>query len=125
MSKDFEVILRHVDFITAALILTGQITVGGVFFQTESAFALSFSGPITGGTRIESKPKLPLIDVSIDIVDIMVALFLIADKVNVVGTYITFGRFTIVVGGPLFGGEKREASEGEAEHVISHFKSFF
>lgn len=124
MSKELEDILRKVDFITAALLLSGQITIGGVFIQPESAFALSLTGPITGGTRIESKGKRPIVDATIDVVDILTSLALLTDKINVIGTYITFGKFTIVVGGPLFGGEKRKPSERETERIINDFIEF-
>ncbi|MBB5175101.1 hypothetical protein [Texcoconibacillus texcoconensis] len=122
MSKDIEVILRDLDFVTAALIFTGQITIGGVFIQTESSFALSFSGPITGISRVESKPRRPIVDASLDIVHFLVALLLISDRVNVVGTFIASGRFTIVVGGPPFGGDKRQASD--VERMVYDFKEY-
>ncbi|MBO9129415.1 hypothetical protein [Bacillus sp. 165] len=113
MSKEIEVILRELDIITAVLIFIGQITIGGVFIQTGDAFSLSLSGPITGGSRVESNPRRPIVDGAIDIVNILTGVLLLTDQINVIGTYITSGRFTIVVGGPPFRGEKREGSDVE------------
>lgn len=109
--KDLSDLLRTLDIITAALLLTGQVTITGIFFQTGGAFGIPVSGPITGGFRIESRSKSKLGNVAIDIIDILLAIFLLSDLINVQGTYFTAGRFNIVIGGPLFGGAKTEASD--------------
>jgi hypothetical protein len=90
---------RGMGIVTAILLLTGQITIGGVFIAP-SDFALSLSGPFTGSGAVGRTERD---NVVLDGLDIITALLLIVNQLQVVGTYITAGRFTIVVGGPIFG----------------------
>jgi hypothetical protein len=96
---------RFLDVATVLLLLTGQITIGGVFIAP-GGFALSLSGPITGSGAVGKTAQAKLV---LDGLDILTALLLVIDEINVIGTYITAGRFTIVVGGPPFGLDKTEA----------------
>lgn len=115
-------VLRKLDIITATLLLTGQVTIGGVFLQTNSSFSITVGGPITGGYRLESKNKSKLGNTVIDFIDVLLAIFLITDKINVQGTYFTSGRFSVVLGGPLFRGVKTEASD--AKEYARDFNKF-
>jgi hypothetical protein len=96
---------RFLDVSTVLLLLTGQITIGGVFIAPDG-FALSLSGPFTGSGAVGKTPQARLV---LDGLDILTALLLVVDEINVIGTYITANRFTIVVGGPPFGLDKTEA----------------
>ncbi|MFC6602152.1 hypothetical protein ACFQDF_12280 [Ectobacillus funiculus] len=49
-------IQRNIDVITAILLLTGQITIIGVFV-TPGGFRISIGGPLTGISRLEGKQK--------------------------------------------------------------------
>lgn len=100
------IILRFLEIITIILLLTGQITIGGVFITPEG-FSLSLSGPLTGRRVVIGKTEqAQVIHYGLDVIT---ALLLILGEINVIGTLIASGRFTIVVGGPPFGLEKVEA----------------
>ncbi|WP_211748165.1 hypothetical protein [Paenibacillus sp. Marseille-Q4541] len=109
--KKLNIILRNINLLTATLLLNGQVSITGVFIQTDGAFSVSIGGPITGGFRIVSKSGSKSENITITIIDFVIAIFLILDLLNVQGTYFTSGRFSIVVGGPLFGGDKTEIKE--------------
>ncbi|WP_206832518.1 hypothetical protein [Alicyclobacillus fructus] len=104
---------------TAILLLTRQITVGGVFISPGS-FSLSLSGFFTGsGAEGRSDADQRLLDV----IDFVTALLLIVNELQVIGTYITTGRFTIVVSGPLFGSEPVEGYTPTAREFARDFGS--
>lgn len=96
---------RGMDVASAILLLTGQITIGGVFIAPEE-FGLSLSGPFTGSGAIGTTPNAQLIQ---DGLDVIAALLLIIGEFDVIGTYITANRFTIVIGGPPIGVAKTVA----------------
>lgn len=104
---------------TAILLLTGQITIGGVFIAP-SDFALSLSGPFTGSGSVG---KTARDNVVLDGLDIITALLLIVNQLQVIGTYITAGRFTIVVGGPIFGSTEVEGYTPTARQFFRDFGS--
>ncbi|GAB6930410.1 hypothetical protein JCM10914A_43930 [Paenibacillus sp. JCM 10914] len=122
-NQKWTTILRKLDLITAILILNGQVTITGVFLQTGGAFSIPVGGPITGGYRIESRSKSQAGNATIDLIDILLVIFLLCDAINVQGTYITSGRFSIVLGGPLFGGDKTEMKD--VRSYSRDFKKFF
>ena len=96
-----DVVHESLDLISAVLLVTGQINIGGIFIQPDG-FSLSLSGPITGGGAVvkdNERQAQPLLDG----LDILTAVLLLLRQIQVVGTYITAGRFTIVVSGPPFG----------------------
>ena len=95
-------IQREIAIVTAVLLLTGQITIIGVFV-TPGGFRVSLGGPLTGTSRIESKSGSQTVNLIIDIIDIMLALLLINDEIRVTGSFIAPGSFAINVGGPIFG----------------------
>lgn len=112
-----QAILRSMDIVTAVLLLTGQIGIGGVFLAS-GAFALSLSGPFTG-SGVEG--KTPNSQAVRDGLDIIAALLLIVGEIDVLGSYLTGGRFTIVVGGPPFGGEKTIGYNPRAEEFFRDY----
>ncbi|PGL69869.1 hypothetical protein [Bacillus sp. AFS055030] len=93
---------RDLNVATAALLLTGQITLIGAFV-TSGEFSLSLSGPLLGRERIESKYGDQFTNTLIDVIDIMLAILLIIDEIRVVSSVIGPGRFTLNVSGPIFG----------------------
>lgn len=116
-----QAVYQSIDIFTAILILTGQISIGGVFVTPES-FSLSLSGPFTGRTRKEAIPDVPAADAALDFINIITALLLIIGQINVIGTYITSKGFSIVLGGPPFGLRKKEAYNPAASRFFAEFK---
>jgi len=89
-----------VDLVTAALILTRQIMPSGLFVVPQG-FLLSFTGPILGGADITSdQAGGQFILAGLEVVT---AVFLIAQVFSTAGTYVTSHRSSIVVAGTLFG----------------------
>ncbi|MED2970708.1 MULTISPECIES: hypothetical protein [unclassified Fictibacillus] len=93
---------RGLNLATAALLLTGQITIIGVFV-TPGGFRPSLAGPLTGDTRLEGINGNQAATTLIDVIDIGLAILLIADQIRVTGSFIGSARFTINVSGPIFG----------------------
>jgi len=93
---------RTLGLITAILLLTGQITIFGIFVRP-GRFSLSLGGPITGGSRLEGIDNQGIGKLVINFIDIILATLLILDEINVTGTFISSGEFTINVSGPIFG----------------------
>jgi hypothetical protein len=120
--KAIENIYRSLDVITVVLLLTGQIAISGVFMTTDAGFSLSLSGPITGGARSISDETHPFGNDVIDAIDIFAAILLILNQINVIGTFVSAHRFTIVVSGPFFGEPKRVAYSPEASRFISSYR---
>lgn len=112
-------IYRGISIGTAILLLTGQITIGGVFLAPGD-FALSLSGPFTGSGSVGKTDRDNMI---LDGLDVITAFLLILDQVQVIGAYVTAGRFTIVVGGPFFGGSATEAYTPTAKGFFRDFGS--
>lgn len=112
-------VLRGMGIGTAILLLTGQITIGGVFIGPES-FALSLSGPFTGFGAVGKTKRDNALLYGLDIIT---AFLLILDQLQVIGTYITAGRFTIVVSGPIFGLSKIEGYTPTAKQFAHDFGS--
>ncbi|AMM95500.1 hypothetical protein UP17_12010 [Peribacillus simplex] len=93
---------RNLEITTAILLLTGQITIIGVFVRP-SRFSLSLGGPLFGGHRLEGRDHSQAGNLFIDILDIIIAILLINDAIHVTGIFISSGDFTINVSGPIFG----------------------
>lgn len=89
-----------VDFVTAILLLTGQITTVGIYIVSDG-FLLAATGPIMGGDRLTGIP-VPA-SFGLDAVDVINAFLLILGQVRVTGPYITSGRVYMVWTGPIFG----------------------
>jgi hypothetical protein len=95
-------IQRNISVVTAALLLTGQITIRGTFV-TPQAFRLSLGGPLTGTQRLEGRNKNNTATILIDVIDIFIALLLLKGSIVVEGTFIGSREFTLIVSGPIFG----------------------
>lgn len=93
---------RNLEITTAILLLTGQITIIGVFVRP-GRFSLSLGGPLFGGHRLEGTDHSQVGNLFIDILDIIIAILLINDAIHVTGTFISSGDFSINVSGPIFG----------------------
>ena len=95
-------IQRTIDTVAALLLLTGQVTINGVFVRS-ARFSISIGGPIFGGRRLEGKNHSRAGSIVIDMIDILLAIFLLNDDINVEGTFIAPGSFTMNISGPIFG----------------------
>jgi hypothetical protein len=95
-----EALQYSIDFVTAILLLTGQITTAGIFIVPEGFF-LSATGPILGGDLFEGKT----VETSIGLrtVNVVSAILLILNVIRVTGPYITSRRAIIVFSGEIFG----------------------
>ena len=93
---------RSIEITTAILLLTGQITIIGVFVRP-GRFSLSLGGPLFGGHRLEGKNQEEVGSLFIDILDIILAILLINNVIHVTGTFVSSGEFSINVSGPIFG----------------------
>ncbi|AXI29592.1 hypothetical protein CIB87_11430 [Priestia megaterium] len=113
-------IQRNLDVVTAILLLTGQITIIGVFV-TPGAFRISVGGPITGTSRIEGKDGDAGINIIIDMIDVILGALLLNNQINVSGAFISSGRFTINVSGPIFGVPKTEPALSELNQSSQFF----
>ena len=113
-------IQRDLDVVTAILLLTGQITIIGVFV-TPGAFRISVGGTITGTSRIEGKDGNTGINIIIDMIDVFLAALLLNNQINVSGAFISSGRFTINVSGPIFGVLKTEPALSELNQSSQFF----
>lgn len=117
-NRTIQFVYRGLDQFSAILLLTGQITIGGVFIAPGD-FALSLSGPFTGSGVEGKDEKTSLV---LDALDIITAVLLIIGQINVIGTYITAERFTIVVSGVPFGASKTMAYTPFAREFFSDFR---
>lgn len=116
-----QTVYQSINFFAAILLLTGQITNGGVFVTPES-FSLSCSGPFTGRTRKEAIPGVPQASLIIDAIDIIAALLLILGQIHVHGVYTTSGGFSLVLGGPPFGLKKKETYNPAASRFFADYR---
>lgn len=70
-------IQRTIDTVAALLLLTGQVTINGVFVRPGR---LSVS---IGGRRLEGKNHSRAGGIVIDMIDILLAIFLLNDEINI------------------------------------------
>ncbi|SFU86677.1 hypothetical protein SAMN05421543_1112 [Alicyclobacillus macrosporangiidus] len=119
-------ILRAIDIWIAILLLTGQLTCGGVFLAS-GAIWLSLAGPITGSTRMEGQGDGA--GFVLDAIDVIIALLLITGQITNTGPWISSGKFNFVVTGPVFGNPNipvaADPSEtsGRAQEFFSDLRS--
>jgi len=103
---------RSLDYTAAILLLTGQITIIGVFVRP-NMFSLSTGGPLgVNGSKAAT--------VFIDILDIIVAILIIIDEINVTGSFVLSSEFAINVSGPIFGYPKVLPALPVEEHTFFH-----
>ena len=123
-SKEKQVIRtiqRDINIATAALLLTGQITIRGVFV-TPQAFRLSLGGPITGTQRLEGVKKNKTATIFVDVIDIFISILLIKSSLAVEGVFIGSREFSLVVGGPITGLPLPEPSLSEIKEDYHLYK---
>ncbi|WP_231603468.1 hypothetical protein [Bacillus sp. FJAT-27231] len=100
---------RNIDIITAILLLTGQITIVGIFI-TSGGFSLTLSGPLLGGSRARGIKGSQTLDLTVDLIDILIAILLIKDDIRVVTLGLAPGTFSLNVSGPIFGLPRTQAT---------------
>jgi hypothetical protein len=116
-----ESIQRNIDIITATLLLTGQLTIARLIVEP-GGFALSVGGPLTGLPRLEGTFGNKTYNFVIDIGDIVLAILLITNEINVTGIFLGPGRFSINMTGPIFGIPKHEYTIPDLEKVFTQFR---
>ncbi|WP_034670266.1 hypothetical protein [Ectobacillus panaciterrae] len=115
-------IQRNIDIITATLLATGQFTIIGIFV-TPGGFRISVGGPLTGTSRLEGKSGSRAVNLIIDVFDILTAVLLITDQINVTGTFISSPeRFTVNVSGPIFGVPKTGPALPDVNKIFTDFR---
>lgn len=114
------VIHRNLAIIVAILLLTGQLSIVGVFVSPRG-FRFTLSGPITGLGRIESKTGNIVVNLIISILNIIIAKLLIIDQFNVSGSVLTPDGFTINVGGPILGMPRVTARIPDFNNYLDNF----
>ncbi|QQE79364.1 hypothetical protein [Alicyclobacillus sp. SO9] len=108
-------IYQGIDYATAILLLTGQITTTGVF-AFASGLSLSLSGPILGGIRLSGTSKTA--NAIIDGMDILVALLLIIGELRVIGPFVgPRSLYIVVTGAPLGDGVPIPSHSETQEHA--------
>jgi hypothetical protein len=95
-------IQRSLNIITSFLLLTGQITITGVFVRP-ARFSLNLGGPLFGGRRIEGEGGWQTGSVIIDLIDVIIAILLITDEITLTAIAIGPSEFTVNASGPIFG----------------------
>lgn len=115
-------IQRTIDTVATVLLLTGQVTIVGVFIRS-GRFSVSVGGPIFGGRRLEGKYQSKAGGIVIDIIDILLAILLLNDEINVEGSFITSGEFTMNISGPIFGFPKVIPALPNLKNDFQFFKS--
>lgn len=116
-----ESIQRNIDIITAVLLLSGQFTIVRLIIDP-GGFALSVGGPLTGRERLEGKFGNKTLSLLLDIGDILLAILLLSDEINVEGIFIGPGRFSLNITGPIFGVPKHEPTLPDIEKGFTQFR---
>ncbi len=120
-----EWIYLDINLIAAVLLITGQLTMNGIFIQPTGGFSIPLQGPITGGRRLVGKSKSKVSTFIVDSIDFILAILLIFGQISVRGTLISSGYFSIIVSGPIFGASKTEVSEEAKKEFFEHLGVFF
>ncbi|WP_394231984.1 hypothetical protein [Niallia oryzisoli] len=100
---------RDINLTLAFLLLSGQLTIRGVFVNS-GRFSISLSGPIIGGARTIGKFGDDVTNTIIDIIDAILSILLIMDEIRLVGVLVGPGRVSLTVSGPMFGDPLNEPS---------------
>lgn len=121
--EEIHSIQRTIDTVAAVLLLTGQVTIVGVFIRP-GRFSISIGGPIFGGRRLEGKNHSRAGNIIIDMIDILLAILLLNDEINVEGSFITSMDFTINISGPIFGYPKIIPALPNLQNDFQFFKNY-
>lgn len=100
LTNGLQAIQYSIDFVTAILLLTGQITTSGIFVIPEGFF-LSATGPVLGGASFEGQTEI--LSVGLRTINVLSAILLILNVLRVTGPYVTSGRVYLVFSGEIFG----------------------
>lgn len=111
---------RELDIITAALILTGQLMMNRILIEP-GGFTLTIGGPLTGRERSEGINGNKALSFVIDVLDIILVILLLTDKINVLGIFISHGGFSLTVSGPIFGVPKSEVTLPGTKKIFNEF----
>lgn len=111
---------RDINLALVFLLLSGQLTVKGLFI-TSGGFSLTLSGPIIGGFRIEGKPWAPAANTIIDLIDVIISILLIIDAIRLTGVLVGPGRISLTVSGPIFGVPLNEPSPLIARETLQYY----
>lgn len=114
-------IQRDISIVTAALLVTGQLTIRGVFVSPQS-FGLSLAGPLTGTQRLEGRNKNKTATTLLDVLDILIALLLLKGSIALIGIFIGSRAFTLVISGPIFGTPIPEPSLPDLQEDYNLYK---
>ncbi|MCR2822644.1 hypothetical protein [Lederbergia panacisoli] len=125
LEKDMaEWIYLDINLIAAVLLITGQLTMDGMFIQATGGFSIPLQGPITGGRRVVGKSNSKILTFVVDSIDFILALLLIFGQISVRSTLISSGYFSIIVSGPIFGIPKTKVSEQATKEFFDHLAIF-
>jgi hypothetical protein len=124
MEKEYDLIAslqRDLNLSIAFLLLSGQLTIRGIFV-TPGGFTISLSGAIIGGSRTEGRNGNTSINTMIDLIDVVISILLIIDEIRLVGVLVGPGRLSLTVTGPIFGEPLNEPSLPIARETYRFFR---
>jgi hypothetical protein len=124
IEKEYQVIAtlqRDLNLSIAFLLLSGQVTIRGVFV-TPGGFTIALSGPIIGGSRTEGRNGNTSINTIIDLIDVIISILLIIDEIRLIGVLVGPGRLSLTVSGPIFGEPLNEPSLPVARETYQFFR---
>ncbi len=114
-------IYQAIDYWSAILLLTGQVTSTGVFVSP-GGFWVSVTGPILGGMRLSGTGLAS--GIALDAIDIITAILLILGQLTVTGPWVTSGSFNLVISGPAFGITAAPTAKSPREVASDFYKQF-
>ncbi|MGG3889798.1 hypothetical protein [Metabacillus fastidiosus] len=106
-TKEFEgneelvAIQKYINYIIAILLLTGQLTITGVFVKSDG-ISISLGGPIIGSDRTVAKRGNRTVNLLIEVIDVILALLIFTDQIGISSIVISSEKFFINVTGPIF-----------------------
>jgi hypothetical protein len=118
--QTIRVIQREIDIITAALLLTGQITILRMYVEP-GGFGFTIGGPITRRVRLEGRGGNRAGNLIIDAIDFILAILIIYDLVGVTGIFITTGGFSLNITGPILGIARIEPTHAAMDKLLKEF----
>ncbi|MED4402643.1 hypothetical protein [Metabacillus fastidiosus] len=104
-NEELIVLQKYINYIIAILLLTGQLTITGVFVKS-GGISFSLGGPIIGSDRIEARQGKKTVNLLIGVIDIILALLLLAEQIGISSVVISAQKFFINVTGPILGEPK-------------------
>ncbi|MGG3858167.1 hypothetical protein ABET41_09400 [Metabacillus fastidiosus] len=108
-NEELIVLQKYINYIIAILLLTGQLTITGVFVRA-GAISLSLGGPIIGSDRIQARRGKKTVNLLIGVIDVIIALLILAEQIGIVSVVISSEKFFLNVTGPIFGESRVVAS---------------